>query len=226
MRQQRPREQRTNITVAELAAELGRTIPRMYDLCNAQQVYARGADCEISPSNADRLREAHADYERRAEILRSVDQNGSFEYQAARAATRSPTARLSDDPETATIARNLGVRLPQRDRPRRPPAEPPLTGTAAEAARHWKGISRERAQQIAALWTGEHFFTPAEAAAWWSPGSLRSDDAALAAVLRGLGVRPEHMWVSIRGETIRYRLIEQRMAPEQIARILRDAGKL
>ena len=226
MRDQRPHVQRVNVTVAQLAAELGRTVPRMYDLCNAQQVYARGPHCEISPSNADRLREAHADYERRREILQRVNEHGSLEYQAARAATRSPFAQVTDDPEIATIARNLGVRPPRQTRPRRPPADPPLGGTAGEAARHWKGISRERAQQIGTLWTSEHLFTPAEAAAWWSPGGLRSDDAALAAVLRENGITPDHMWITVRGETIRNRLIEQRMAPERIARILRDAGKL
>jgi hypothetical protein len=221
-----PRTPRANTTVAELAAELGRTLRAMYDLCNAQQVYARGPDCEISPSNANRLREAHNDRVRRMELLRDIEQRDDFASAARRAATRSPFDQLNDDPEVATIARNLGVRPSDRKRARpRTPAEPRLSGTAAEAARQWEGISRERAKQIADLWTVGHLFAPAAAAEWWSSG-LRSDDAELAAVLRGLGIQPEHMRLSSRGETIRYRLIEQRVAPEHIARILRQAGHL
>jgi hypothetical protein len=73
----------------------------------------------------------------------------------------------------------------------RRPVEPPLTGTAA-AARQWPGVSRERAQQIALLWT-QHGFTDTEAAAWWSPDGLRSGDMALASLLREHGIRSDHM---------------------------------
>jgi hypothetical protein len=91
--------------------------------------------------------------------------------------------------------------------------------------RVWSGTSRERAQQIAAVWTGAHYFTDVEAAAWWTVGGLEPDEALLASVLRENGVRPEHMMVSVRHETILARLRDG-MAPEQVARILRDAGEL
>ncbi len=224
MRDQRPREQRTNVTVAELAAELGRTIPSMYDLCNAQQVYARGSDCEISPSNADRLREAHADKLRRLELIRRAEEE-DFEYQALRARHSGPADRIYADPGTATIARNLGAKPRWRDMSHKV-KEPPLTGTAAAAERHRPGIARENAQQIAAVWTGEHYFGESDAAAWWSVGGLGFDDALLASVLREHGIRPEHLPVRVRGETIRDRVIEQGMAPEHVARILRGQNLL
>ncbi len=58
MRDQRPhaREPRAKITVAELAAELGRDLRRMYDLCDAQQVYARGTWGGIRSANRERAR--------------------------------------------------------------------------------------------------------------------------------------------------------------------------
>ena len=74
-------------------------------------------------------------------------------------------------------------------------------------------------------WTGEHYFTDVEAAAWWTVGRLGPDEALLASVLRENGVRPEHMMVSVRHETILARLRDG-MAPEQLARILGDAGEL
>jgi hypothetical protein len=228
MRDQNPRtrDQRTNTTVAQLADELGRDLYAMYRLCNAQQVYANGPETEISPSNAARLRDAHHDYIRRRDLLRRM-QDEDITLAATKARHLGSPPRLDDDPETATIARNLGVRLPRGPRTRTPRqrTEPPLVGTAAEAARRWPGISRERAQQIAAEWTGQHYFEPVDARRWWA-ANLSPDDAQLASVLRELGIRPEHMSLRVRGETIYERLVEHRMAPEQITRILREQGVL
>jgi hypothetical protein len=145
--------------------------------------------------------------------------------EARRALGGTTMATDPDDPEMAAIARNLGIRSHHRARPTRKPDEPPLTGTAAAVVRDWPGASRERAQQIAVAWTGEHYFTDVEAAAWWTVGRLGPDEALLASVLRENGVRPEHMMVSVRHETILARLRDG-MAPEQLARILRDAGEL
>ncbi len=64
--------QYATITVRALAAELGRDLQAMYRLCNAQQIYADGPDTEIGHSAADRLRDAHEDYVRRAERVRSI----------------------------------------------------------------------------------------------------------------------------------------------------------
>jgi hypothetical protein len=214
---------RATITVAELPAELGRDLRGMYHLCNAQQVYADGPNCPIGPNNADHLREAHADRERRMERLREIEREGDFSRQYVRA----KLGALGDpfnDRDTLTVARNMGVRAHHHKRPKKS-VEPPLTGTAAVAAQQWPSITRDDAQRIALTWTGHHGFTDIEAAAWWSAGGLRANEAPVASLLREHGIRPEHMRERVRGETIRDRLNDG-MAVEHLVPVLRDAGRL
>jgi hypothetical protein len=112
-----------------------------------------------------------------------------------------------------------------RARHTRTPDEPPLTGTAgrsrAPLARHivrTNPADRRKLDRRALL-------TDAETTARWTAGRLGPDEALPASVLRENGVRPEHMMVSVRHETILTRLRDG-MAPEQAPRILRDAGEL
>lgn len=169
------------LTLGELADELGRDWPAMRELCRAQQVFVQNPDTVVSASNADRLREAHRDKERRVAQLRS---------------TAVPS----------------GGRRPKTK-----------TDAYAEAAyRQWPG--EVGIYEIARQWA-EQMFEVDEAVAWWRAG-MRGEDAALASLLRELGVQPHHLAVVVRGDNMLFRLIDQGMAPEMVARILRQEGHL
>ena len=221
---------RETVTIADLAVRLGLTLEDTYELCRAHGVRAARPTTRISRDHADRLRRARFGHLEREwgtadTAFREARTTDVAVREARRALGGTAMATEPDDPEMAAIARNLGIRSHHRARPTRKPDEPPLTGTAAAIVRIWSTTSRERAQQIAVAWTGEHYFTDVEAAAWWTVGRLGPDEALLASMLRENGVRPEHMMVSVRHETILARLRDG-MAPEQVARILRDAGEL
>ncbi|MEU4807414.1 hypothetical protein [Actinosynnema sp. NPDC023587] len=171
--------QGNTITLQELAEELGRDWRAMRELCRAQQVFARTPDTVVSASNADRLREAHRDKERRNAQLRSIPSDA-----------RRPKSKAD---------------------------------AYAEAAyRQWPG---ELGVDVIARQWAEQMFEVAEAVVWWRAG-MRGQDAALAGLLREFGVQPHHLAVVVRGDTMLFRLIDQGMAPEMIARLLRQEGHL
>ncbi|MBE1577673.1 hypothetical protein ACFORH_10835 [Amycolatopsis roodepoortensis] len=80
----------------------------MYQLCNAQQVYAKGPDTEISLSNADRLREAHADYVRRMKALKQVAHSQPAAYTREAPLTGTAAAAQKQWPE---LSRSHAIKI-------------------------------------------------------------------------------------------------------------------
>ena len=216
------RRRQSETRVRDLAHELGTTSDEILDLARSRNIWVRSPETKISKDNADILR---AFWRLRKQVR---------DHWAEERRTETPTflaggTPVDDDPGLATIRAELGVRVPRVSRPRQPRprvSSEPLTGTAAATVKRWPCISPEYARHIAAEWTGRHWFTETEAAAWWRAGRLGADDAELAAVLRDLGIRPEHLSMMIRGETIRYRLLDGNVPPEHVARLLRNEGYL
>jgi hypothetical protein len=199
------RRRRSDIRVCDLANELSASSDEILQLARNRHVWAKSPNTKIRIADADHLRLVW-------HTRRAVRQQSAEEY-------------ASRDQEAEAIRRNLG--LPAGHHSRLPgPADRsgPLTGTAACAARHWPGLSKKAAQQIAADWTGLHLLDDAEAAAWWRAGLTRGE-AELAATLTTLGIKPSHLRLTIRRETMLYRLRDG-LAPEQVVRLLRNEGLL
>ncbi len=198
------RREQPAVRVCDLAEELGVTSEEVLELARSRNVWVKTPTSKIRKSEAEMLR-----------VLWQV-----------RKRVRENFVRPEPiDPEVAAIRHNLGVTRRVHVRQPTPTVRAaPLTGTAGAAVRRWPRISEKSARQIALEWTARHLFDDKEAAAWWRAG-VTEDDAELAATLANLGIRPDHLPVKIRGETVLYRLRDG-VAPEQIRRLLRNEGQL
>lgn len=106
-----------------------------------------------------------------------------------------------------------------------PPAQPVLTGLAAEIARVLPQLPATAAKSVAKVWTEQYGLTDQQTIDWLENG-LRTNEARVAVELSGYGVEPYHMQIIIRRETVIARLRDGRLTPYRIADLLRREGFL
>jgi hypothetical protein len=215
---------RDDVTVAVLAVELDTGVHKILQYTDWMKLAVDPVTRTLSAVDADRLRDLFA-------FTDGTPPSAAPAEPIPGVLAGPVTAEY--DPIIANIEQMLNV--PRRKRqnfrnrhwPQRPPRsrEPaPTGGTAAAARRQWPGMHAEDAQRVAAMWTGRHLFTDAEAEAWWKAG-LHYREVEMAHLLASLRVEPWMIELELNKDTVLYKL-RNGLAPEQAAALLRRAGHL
>lgn len=136
-----------------------------------------------------------------------------------------PTPRFTTSTLTTQPWRRPMPPQPPRATPAVSPEQPPLTGAAAAAVGHWPHMPRTVAIAVEANWTQTHGFTVAETIAWWDAG-VQFGHPQVARELETYGVRPDHLTIIVRKETVGTRLREGRLNARQVAEMLEREGHL
>ena len=131
--------------------------------------------------------------------------------------------KLNPDRPPRRQDETLPSQEPVRARRRRPkPAPQPRPGTIAAVICEVEHHGPEFSEQQAWRWA-QHLFTPSEVRAWLTSG-LRTDDLDLIVELRSLGIPPEAMTWTVRGESMLDRIRLRGYTAQHIVRTLRHAG--
>ena len=211
--------------ISQLADELGTSADVLLDLAKRHHVWARTQSSVLRPAEADKLRHAYKVEVRRQQVL--DDWRKKSRQDAVPVFLQGPVDHHAH--EDATIFRNLGLPVPKHREPRRYPGpkhpEPiALVGTAGEIQARWPGVSAESAAVFARQWANA-MIESGDVTKWLDAG-LEPTEAALAARLAELHVKPEMLLAQVHERTVLSRLRDDSAYPKDIARLLSNAGLL
>lgn len=127
-------------------------------------------------------------------------------------------------PRPRTPRSPLASPQPQ-DGPLSPRTASEPSNLACAAVAHWPHMPDAVARGVAMNWTKIHGFTTVETIAWWDAG-LQFGHPEVARQLVSYGIKPAHLSIVIRNETVGTRLREGRLNARQVADLLHQEGHL
>jgi len=211
--------------ISQLADELGTSADVLLDLAKRHHVWAKTQITILRPAEADKLRDAYNAQIWRQQVLDEWRKESRQD--AVPGFLEGPIDHHAH--EDATIRRNLGLpvskprELHRYPRPKRP-APIALVGTAREIQTRRPGMPAESAAEFANEWASA-MIESGDVTKWLDAG-LEPTEAALAARLAELNVKPEMLRAQVHGRTVLSRLRDDSAFPEDIARLLSNAGRL